>query len=122
MLQRTRDARRLANGNAGVAAPPRHNQHQGYAERLVGPPQMFQPNPFEQMHRGTLVPFCACQRKQVRILIWCPFFFSLFAGEPSEENVTFLAGMGFGRERALRALRATGDDVEAAANLLLQEA
>ena len=75
MLQRTRDARRLANGNAGVAAPPRHNQHQGYAERLVGPPQMFQPNPFEQMHRGTLVPFCACQRKQVRILIWCPFFF-----------------------------------------------
>lgn len=94
MLQRTRDARRLANGNAGVAAPPRHNQHQGYAERLVGPPQMFQPNPFEQMHRG----------------------------EPSEENVTFLAGMGFGRERALRALRATGDDVEAAANLLLQEA
>ena len=46
----------------------------------------------------------------------------MFAGEPSEENVTFLAGMGFGRERALRALRATGDDVEAAANLLLQEA
>jgi hypothetical protein len=40
---------------------------------------------------------------------------------PSEENVTFLTSMGFSRDRVMRALQTTGNNVEAATNLLLQE-
>ena len=40
---------------------------------------------------------------------------------PSEENITFLTSMGFSRDRVLRALQTTGNNVEAATNLLLQE-
>ena len=40
---------------------------------------------------------------------------------PSEENVNFLTGMGFSRERVVRALQTTGNNVEAATNLLLQD-
>ena len=40
---------------------------------------------------------------------------------PSEENVIFLTGMGFSRERVVRALQTTGNNVEAATNLLLQD-
>lgn len=40
---------------------------------------------------------------------------------PSEENVTFLTSMGFSRDRVMRALQTTGNNVEAAANLLVND-
>lgn len=40
---------------------------------------------------------------------------------PSEENVTFLTSMGFSRDRVMRALHTTGNNVEAATNLLLND-
>lgn len=40
---------------------------------------------------------------------------------PSEENVNVLTSMGFSRERVVRALQTTGNNVEAATTLLLQE-
>ena len=44
------------------------------------------------------------------------------APEPSEENIQMLMGMGFGREESRKALRKTRDNVEIAANLLLEGA
>lgn len=102
LLQRSRDG------------PPRQNTGQGYAERLVGPemqwgeqganghprrrrandfPNLFNPNEARPNNR---VP-------------------------PSEENVTFLTSMGFSRDRVMRALQTTGNNVEAAANLLVND-
>lgn len=54
------------------------------------------------------------------------FFLSLEARPnnrvpPSEENVTFLTSMGFSRDRVMRALQTTGNNVEAAANLLVND-
>ena len=119
------------------------NTGQGYAERLVGPemqwgeqganghprrrrdfPNIFNPN-------GNQNLFCIlCWRRNslftihVRIFRWFWAFTEVRPNDrtpPSEENVTFLTSMGFSRDRVMRALQTTGNNVEAATNLLLQE-
>jgi len=91
--QLMRQQARLAGGRGGGGAARRAPLGQGFAERLVdeGAPWMN-------------------QNRQPDI-----------AAPPPEEAVRQLTDMGFDRDRALRALRRAGNDVQAATVMLLQD-
>mmetsp|Transcript_14941 Transcript_14941/g.22492 ORF Transcript_14941/g.22492 Transcript_14941/m.22492 type:complete len:91 (+) Transcript_14941:808-1080(+) len=44
---------------------------------------------------------------------------AMASAEPSPDNIESLIAMGFDRDRSIEALRATGDNIEHAANRLL---
>ena len=122
------------------------NTGQGYAERLVGPemqwgeqganghprrrrdfPNLFNPNGIYIIE----IPFCFVSYSRPHFSFSRFILGVIFETEvrpppiertpPSEENVTFLTSMGFSRDRVMRALQTTGNNVDAATNLLLQE-
>jgi UBA/TS-N domain len=113
LLQRSRDARR-------------QNIGQGYAERLVGPEAMWGDHLVNGARRQRVNAFNPMSNALSLSSISClTHYFSPVnrpqEEAPSEENVNFLTGMGFSRERVVRALQTTGNNVEAATNLLLQD-
>lgn len=107
------------------------NTGHGYAERLVGPEaQWAEPGANGAARRrrpqdifnanGKVIATRCLPVRTTRIL--CPAGAQPAAQEPTEENITFLTSMGFPRDRVVRALQSTGNNLEVATNLLLQEA
>lgn len=112
------------------------NTGQGYAERLIGPEMQWGEqgaNGHPRRRRANDFPnIFNPNRRRFSIFFstehWTDFFFVLLFVEvrpndraPSEENVTLLTSMGFSRDRVVRALQTTGNNVQAATNMLLQE-
>lgn len=109
------------------------NTGQGYAERLIGPEMQWgeqAANGHPRRRRANDFPNIFNPNRKIFFYIspefWADSHFSFTEVRPndrapSEENVTFLTSMGFNRDRVVRALQTTGNNVEAATNMLLQE-